>query len=212
MKQKGKKVVIFDFDGTIVDSMDAFADIAADVMPRHFPIDPVTAKRRYLETSGLPFFQQLEVIFPKHPANAKAADEFEKKKLENYFEKPVYGDAAHTLKHLREKGIKVAVSSNNFQELVDKFVGQTGIVFDMVLGFKPDFAKGKDHFEHILRETGLKAEEMIFVGDSIKDGERARDFGIDFIGKEGIFSRNEFKRHFPDAKVISTLAELKKLF
>lgn len=207
-----KKVVVFDFDGTIVDSMESFADIAAEVMPKYLPIDWVTARRRYLETSGLPFFQQLEVIFPKNPANKKVADEFEKKKLENYFEKPLYGDAADTLEHLRQKGIKIAVSSNNFQELVDRFVGQTGIAFDMVLGFRPDFAKGKDHFDHIIRETGCKAEEVAFVGDSLKDGERAAGSGIDFIGKEGIFSKREFKNQFPDAKVISSLSDLKRMF
>lgn len=212
MTKPGKKVLVFDFDGTIVNSMEAFADVAAEVMPKYFPIDRETARRRYLETSGLPFFQQLEVIFPGNPSNKRAAEEFEKKKLENYFEKPLYEDAAETLRHLREKGIKVVVSSNNFQELVDRFVEQTGIAFDMVLGFRPNFAKGADHFAHIMREMNCKHDEVAFVGDSLKDGERACDFGIDFIGKKGIFSESEFKRNFPDTEVISTLADLKKLF
>ncbi len=212
MTKPAKKVLVFDFDGTIVNSMEAFADVAAEVMPKYFPIDSETARRRYLETSGLPFFQQLEVIFPGNPANKKAADEFEKKKLENYFEKPLYEDAAETLETLRKKGIKVCVSSNNFQELVDRFVGQTGIAFDMVLGFRPNFAKGADHFAHIMRELDCDHDDVTFVGDSIKDGERAADFGIDFIGKEGTFGRHEFKKHFPKSDVIKNLSDLKRKF
>ncbi|MBI4126512.1 MAG: HAD family hydrolase, partial [Deltaproteobacteria bacterium] len=46
-----KKVIIFDFDGTLVDSMNDFADVAASVMPRHFPVDAETAKRLYIESS-----------------------------------------------------------------------------------------------------------------------------------------------------------------
>lgn len=207
-----KKVVVFDFDGTIVNSMDAFADIAARVMPRHLPIDARTARKRYLETSGIPFFEQLEVMFPGHPANPKVAAEFEEIKVEDYFSRPVYDDAKETLDHLRKSGVKVAVSSNNFQELVDRFVDRAGIEFDIVLGFRPDFAKGEAHFAHIMRETGCSPEEIAFVGDSLKDGERAKDSGIDFIGKEGIFTSKEFKRDFPDSSVIRNLSDLKGKF
>ena len=180
-------------------------------MPKHLPIDAISARQRYLETSGLPFFEQMEVIFPGHPANATAAQEFEQRKIEQYFDKPLFEDAVETIDHLRRSGMKVAVSSNNYQDLVDRFVGQTQITFDFVLGFKPNFAKGADHFRHIIRETGCRPQEIAFVGDSLKDGEKAKDFGIDFIGKEGIFTCSEFKTRFPQAKVISTLAELKKL-
>lgn len=212
MTKQKKKVVVFDFDGTIVNSMDAFADIAADVMPKHLPIDAATARRRYLETSGIPFFEQLEVMFPAHPANKKVAEEFERIKVKGYFSRPVYGDAKETLEHLKKSGVKVAVSSNNFQELVEKFVGQADISFDIVLGFKPNFAKGADHFAHILKRTGCSRDEMTFVGDSLKDGERAAEFGVDFIGKEGIFSGGEFKEHFPASDVIRTLSDLKGKF
>lgn len=207
-----KDVIVFDFDGTIVNSMEAFANIAAEVMPKRLPIDSETARRRYLETSGIPFFQQLELLFPDDPANASTAEEFELAKLEGYLDEPLFEDAVETVQHLRSRGIKVVVSSNNFQNLVDRFVGETGIEFDMVLGFKQNFAKGADHFAHIIETLGVDREKIAFIGDSIKDGERAQNFGIDFIGKEGIFTREQFSKSFPDAKVISTLADLKRMF
>jgi len=205
-------VVIFDFDGTIVDSMEAFADIAAEVMPKHYPVDGETARKLYLETSGIPFFQQLEQIFPKDRSNRPASEEFERVKLESYLEKPAFRDAPDTIKHLRSLGVKTVVSSNNFQELVDRLTERLGIDFDMVLGYKPGFAKGEDHFSHIEEKLGISRNDMTFVGDSIKDGERANGSGVSFIAKEGIFPGKEFKEKFPDAKVISNLEELKKIF
>ncbi|HPQ80712.1 MAG TPA: HAD hydrolase-like protein [bacterium] len=203
------RVVVFDFDGTIVNSMEAFADIAARVMPRRLPVKSSDARRLYLETSGIPFFQQLEVLFPGNSANAATAGEFEAEKLLGYFDEPIFEDAPDTVSELRSRGIKAAVSSNNFQDLVDRFVGQTGIEFDMVCGFRDGFAKGRDHFVHIEREFGVTPAEITFVGDSLKDGERADGHGVAFIGKTGIFTRTQFLEKFPNARVISALSELK---
>lgn len=211
-KAPGKKTIVFDFDGTIVDSMEAFADIAAKVMPKRHCVDEDTARKLYMETSGIPFFQQLEQIFPNDDANRETAEEFERIKLESYFDKPAFEDAPDVVRHLRSLGIKAVVSSNNFQELVDRLTDKLGIEFDMVLGYKPGFAKGSDHFSHIEKELGVKRDDMIFVGDSIKDGERAKGFGIEFIAKEGIFPGEEFKNKFPGARVISNLTELKEIF
>jgi phosphoglycolate phosphatase-like HAD superfamily hydrolase len=207
-----KSAVIFDFDGTIVDSMNAFADIASKVMPKRLDIDPETARRLYFETSGLPFFQQLEAIFPGDPANRETAEEYERLKLEGYFEEPLFDDALDTVKNLRERGLRVAVSSNNFQHLVDEFVEKKGMEFDMVLGFKDGFAKGADHFRHLEQSFRIPKTEIVFVGDSMKDGERAHQYGVNFIAKEGIFTRNEFEARFPSAMVISNLSELREIF
>ena len=206
-----KEVVIFDFDGTVVDSMNTFADLAAEVMPKHYPVDGPTARSMYLTTSGIPFFQQLELLFPNHQANAAASEEFERRKLDVYFDRPLFRDAVETVEHLRKRGIKTAVSSNNFQDLVERFLTRAGIAFDLVLGYRPNFEKGKAHFTYIERELGIGREVMAFVGDSIKDGERALHCGVDFIGKEGIFSREQFAEKFPGTKTISTLSELKTM-
>jgi len=204
-----KKLVIFDFDGTLVDSMETFTDIAARVMERVHGMKFEDARKAYIDTSGLPFFQQLELILPGNKDNKRAADMFETEKLDGYFEQRVYEDAEETMLKLGKKGIKTAVSSNNFQHLVDKFMEQRGLKLDFALGFKSEeFCKGITHFKYLLKEADLQKDELLFVGDSIKDGERASDFDIDFVGKTGLFQKQDFEKHFPGVKTIDALSEL----
>lgn len=212
MNDNTKKIVVFDFDGTLVDSMETFADIAAKVMSDVYGTPFDKARRQYIQTSGLPFFMQLEQIYSKDPRNSSAADRFESEKVIGYFDQNIYPDADSALTYLQSKGIKTAVSSNNFQHLVDKFIENSGLRLDYILGFKSEaFCKGRTHFAYLLEKTGLAKENMLFVGDSIKDAERADDFLIDFIGKTGVFNEKEFKSYRPDIKVIDHLEDLKTL-
>ena len=113
------------------------------------------------------------------------------------------------MQNLKARGIKAIISSNNFQELVDNLVNRIGIKFDMVLGWRKNFSKGHDHFSHVRKRLGCKMDEMIFIGDSLKDAERAKDFGIDFVAKTGTFDHKDFKKL--SAKTISSLSELEDI-
>jgi phosphoglycolate phosphatase len=206
-----KKVIIFDFDGTIVDSMNAFADIAQVVLNKFFGTPIGEARQQYFATSGLPFFQQVELLHPGDPKNKAAADEYEGAKEKNYLSHRLFDDVRPALEQLSKLGIKTVVSSNNFQELVDKLVVKLNLKFDMVLGFRDGFAKGRDHFEHARRAFGAKLDEMAFVGDSLKDVDRGLDYGIEFIGKSGTFTAEDFRRYNPKVKVVGSLTELTKV-
>lgn len=206
-----KKIAIFDFDGTIVDSMEELASLAAELLPRFYDVDQQTARRRYLETSGLPFREQLETLFPKDPANDRVARDFEKRKRESYMHRPLFTDASATIASLRAKKMKIAISSSNIQDLIDQFLKHANIHIDLALGWRPNFTKGEDHFSYIAAELGSSRSEMIFIGDSIHDGERAETSGVDFIGKAGTVSLDDFRMRFPKVNIIHHLADLTKL-
>jgi len=205
------KILIFDFDGTIVDSMNEFADIASKVLNKHFGTPVETARNQYFETSGLPFFEQVELLHPKDPKNAVAVDEYETEKKVNYLSHKAFAEVPAAISQIREAGVKTVVSSNNFQELVDRLVERIGIEFDMVLGWRENFAKGPEHFEHARKSFGCDKIDMIFVGDSLKDFDRALDYGIGFIGKTGTFSKDDFLRHNNGIKTIDSLSDLAAL-
>ena len=61
-----------------------------------------------------------------------------------------------------------------------------------------------------MNQTALKKKK--FSLDSIKDGERAYEFGVAFVGKEGIFSRERFLKEFgPHQKTIAKISEILNL-
>lgn len=211
MKLNNIKLVLFDFDGTLVDSMETFADIAGRVMERVYKMPFDLARRQYIETSGLPFFQQLEHIFPGNANNSAAAKMFEDEKIVGYFDQKVYPDVNNALGYLKSKKIKTAVSSNNFQGLVDEFIAKSQLKLDHVLGFRDEyFCKGKGHFEHLEKVEHITSSEMLFIGDSLKDAERALNCKVRFIGRTGLFSKEDFAKRFPGTNAINSLEELKK--
>jgi phosphoglycolate phosphatase-like HAD superfamily hydrolase len=204
-----KKGYIFDFDGTLVDTMGGFADIAGRVINKFHPaISFGEARRRYLETSGIPFFQQLEIICANDPTNPKKAEIFEEEKKTGFFGENFSQDVKKTVSSLRKEGKVVGVSSNNFQELVDRFVAKEDLKFDLVLGFKKGFEKGKDHFQFFMKRYNLDSDSIVFVGDSLKDAERALTNGITFIGLCGTFTSEDFKNFNRSIKTIKNISEI----
>ncbi len=206
---KKTKAYLFDFDGTLVDTMKGFADIAARVINQFHPeISFETARRKYLETSGNPFFQQLEIILPNHPTNAEKAQIFEESKKEGFFNSEFTNEVRYTIEKLRARGHVVGVASNNFQELIDEFIENEGLEFDIVLGFRDGFEKGKQHFDYVMNEFSLSRDDLTFVGDSLKDAEKAFANNINFIGLCGTFTRDDFLKVRGDIDTIETIEEL----
>ena len=205
------KALIFDFDGTLIDTMGGFGVMASKVIHKHYGLPIEEAKRRYLLTSGVPFFQQLELMFPNDPKNDAATEEYECEKIKYLFSESIDDILLRFFKRFREKysNMKLVISSNNFQHLIDEFIKKNEItVFDLVLGYKPNFSKGTDHFNYVKEYFGLKDSEIVFVGDSLLDARRAFDNNIAFIALVGTFSRAEWQRYNSDIVVIDNLEEL----
>lgn len=53
---------------------------------------------------------------------------------------------------------------------------------------------------------------MLFIGDSLHDGEIAEREAIPFVGLAGTFSHERFTLRFPDVPVLRRFAELPGLF
>jgi len=206
------KAYLFDFDGTLIDSMGGFANIAGETIHRFHPeVSYEEARARYLETSGVPFFQQLEIMFPGDPSNGEIARIFEETKIHGFFSESFHDDVVHTISTLRARGHIVGVCSNNFQHLIDEFVEREGLTFDVVLGFREGFEKGKDHFQYVMKKFSLSNEELTFVGDSLKDAEKAMTNNLRFVGICGTFQEEDFRRIHSDLLTIHNIKELLEL-
>jgi phosphoglycolate phosphatase len=201
-------VWIFDFDGTLVDSMGDLQRHAETTMMRFFDVPREQAAQSYRRTSGRPFAKQMEILFPRHPAQSEAIEAFEAIK-DNYATWAVpFPEVSETIATLRRRGDFVAISSNNFRHHVEACLTAHAIAVDTVCGWNGTVGKGANHLAEIATASASPATTSCFVGDSLHDAELAHRFDLDFIGRTGTFSAAEFTAAFPSCTVIASLREL----
>jgi len=205
------KAIIFDFDGTVANTMPFLTGLAVELITANYTVSKEDAKRGYLETTGVDFAGQLELNFPNHPNNQEVAAIFEQRKLEGIFDHPVFPEVIPALKYFRDRKIKTFVCSSTKQEIITKYCRANKIdaLMDNLFGYKPDFKKG-EQIDFILEHYELQPDNVFFVADSLRDYDFAKDKKIQFVGISRIFGKKEFQEK--GASSVSCLSDLTKLF
>ncbi len=201
---------MFDLDGTLIDTMPGFADLAAEIVERVHGMPFAEARRRYMETSGIPFAQQLEVVFPSHADNTAVSNEFEERKRGICDATPLDERTLTALRKLQAARLKVVVSSNSAQHYVDAFARREPVEFDLALGFDQTqgLAKGRPHVDRVLAHFQVTSDLIWYAGDSLKDGQLAADCGLAFFGRIGTFGAADFEGAFPGCATIDHIDAL----
>ena len=204
--------VIFDFDGTLADSMPFLQKIGVEIMMKHFGVSEEDATKRYISTTGLPYEHQIKINFPDDLRNEAAIEEFEQLKIDRIYEQELFPDAESTVRELIGVGFPVFVSSSTFQPTIEEYFRRKGILdlFKAIVGYRPGFEKGADHFKHISSTYNIPIADMVFVGDSLKDYERSKGY-CDFIAVFRMFDSQRFREVGHRGSGISYLAELPKI-
>jgi len=206
------KVLLCDLDGTLIDTMGVLADLATEVMVGMYGVPKALARELYLATCGLPFIQQLGDIFPDDSRNQAASDLFEASKPARCNSARMPADTRAALAELQRRGVRIAVSSNNGRVNVETFAASSGFPFDLVMGYGDGMAKGRPHVQMVEKTFGVGRGEMLFIGDSLHDGEIALVEGLPFVGVAGTFSKESFQLRFPGQPIVHRFAELLDLF
>ena len=201
-------IVIFDFDGTIADTMGFLTETAASLISSRYGMERDRARRAYIETSGLPFVQQMEIIFPGDRKNAETVRDFEDAKQKNLMEFHLYPDVVPAVSRIRKSGFRVCVSSSNREDLIRELMKTRGLTVDLVMGYRPGFEKGRDHFEHVRSTFNTGFDRLLFVGDSHRDGLTARSSGIRFIVRTGLLGRDQIRELLPGVPAVDSLSDL----
>ena len=176
MKYKG---IIFDLDGTLVNSLEDISDAMNSVLKGlNFPIHNYDTYQ-YFIGSGL-----RNLVSKALPESNNSIDEIEtcfESMVKGYREtctiktKP-YDGIIELLDNLVTRNIKLAVFSNKADELTKKIVADIfPNYFSNVVGLSIESLKKPNPFEAIAisEKWNLKPEEIIFIGDSDIDMQTA---------------------------------------
>lgn len=185
-------IVLFDFDGTVVDTMHIYADWVARTLNELFNFDAELAKRKYLESAGRPFIEQLEIMGIDKINAEKIAKRFMDYK-KNLLQSLKLNDCVEWfLDELRKRGLIAVLSTNNECESISGSPAITG--FHLVLCFDgKKHRKGIEHLNTLKIIFGEKTE-ILFIGDTDYDIEVYQSLGIPSIKTLGLFDCEEARK------------------
>ena len=209
MKYKG---IIFDLDGTLVNSLEDISDAMNSVLKGlNFPIHNYDTYQ-YFIGSGL-----RNLVSEALPESNNSIDEIEtcfESMVKGYREtctiktKP-YDGIIELLDNLVSRNIKLAVFSNKADELTKKIVADIfPNYFSNVVGLSIESLKKPNPFEAIAisEKWNLKPEEIIFIGDSDIDMQTAVNANMFPVGVTwGYRTEEELKASGAKIVIHSTL-------
>ena len=183
-----KKLLIFDFDGTLVDSKRDIAiavnhTLAAFALP---PLDEETIAgyvgSGIAELMKGAMKQGGEMCIPPSLLD-KARDVFKEFYGEHCADNSGwYPHVLETLEQLSKK-YRLTILTNKPKNLTDKIIEKlgSGYFFSQVLGTYEGFEKKPDPAGalHLMKTAGVNPDETLLIGDSSVDVQTARNAGID---------------------------------
>ncbi|MBF0282934.1 MAG: HAD family hydrolase [Magnetococcales bacterium] len=199
------RVAAFDFDGVLVDSVSLKDQALESLFLDQGPETAGRALQSWLRHKGMFRPHRLRVICrevwgrtPEEGELAALLRRFEAHAVERTIAAPWIAGARETLEGLRRRSIPRYVVSAGPQEEVETIIRRRGMAedFTRVFGFGETTHK-RDVLLDIARSEGIEPGEMLFVGDSITDGEAARQAGTAFVGIVPSGSVNPFPGDLP---------------
>lgn len=184
-----KRLIVFDLDGTLINSLEDLADSANHVLEQHgFPTHPVDAYR-YFVGDGVRML--IERILPKEERNDKRIGQCRQEFVDYYKihmedKTSVYEGITELLTELKVRRLKIAVATNKVHAAVKPLMAKyfPGIRFDSLIGQREGIpVKPAPRIMYdILKETGCQPEEAFHVGDTATDMQLAHNAGVESVG------------------------------
>jgi len=188
-KQLMKKLIIFDLDGTLLDTIvDLGTSVNIALKKYGFPEHDMETYR-FMVGNGIT--KLIERALPEDQREASTIEQVKHTFLNHYlphsgdYTRP-YPGISELLTALQRKGILLAVASNKVQAATENVVSHffPTIHFENVLGQRDGIPTKPDPsiLLSILDQTGCQADESLYVGDSGIDVITAAQAHIPFVG------------------------------
>ncbi len=194
------KIIIYDFDGTIADSLamaiQTYNEIAKEKGFKYVTEAKLEALRGQTPRAVL---KELGVNLYQAPRLLHRVLKEVKHIVASLNTQPGMKDLLY---QAREAGFKQAILTTNLEENVKAFLLKNDIdIFDYLYCGSSPF--GKDKFlKRLIKDAGYDAREAVYVGDEARDIEAAKKAGMDIICVDwGYNTRHILEQNRPTAVV-----------
>jgi phosphoglycolate phosphatase len=185
-----QKVIIFDFDGTIADTVDALVNIAnrlavefnyIQITPEELGMLRNLTSREIIKYAGISIF--------KIPFLVKKVKSELKNKIHEL--KPIDG-IQEALIELKNQGQRLGIITSNSQDNVTEFLKINNLddLFEFIYSGVTIFGK-TTIINNALRQKQLKPHEVIYVGDETRDIEASKKANIKVVAVTWGFNSEE---------------------
>jgi phosphoglycolate phosphatase len=208
------KAVIFDYDDTLVKTIDSKWDALRETGKRFHNLE---IKNSHIKKFwGLPYQEMLTGVLMKADSFENLNKSYESVRSE--FPMKAYSDAVETINKLLEK-YKVGILTASARKLVIEDLEMLEFPIDKffyiqtsedTVAHKPD-PKVFEPIIQKLKTENITKNEVVYIGDSLRDYFAARDANIEFFGitHGSVKSKKEFEKE--GAKTINNFIELQNL-
>ncbi len=170
------KTLIFDFDGTIADTFQLIVGIS-NRLSQEFHYHSIKPEEIDLlkDMTTEQVIRHLRVPMMKIPMIvAKAKVELQKELMQV---EPIEG-LQDILVRCREAGIELGILSSNSAGNIEKFLKRHRMdYFDFVVTTSRIWSKNHS-LNGLLRDRGLRTEDVVYIGDEVRDIAAARKSGV----------------------------------
>ena len=211
-----KKLIIFDFDGTIADTLDSLISIINRLSSK-FGYRKVNEEdvNRFRNQKPWDIFKSLNIPMFKLLFIGREVKTELNKEMESSSIKPTIN--REILLKLKQDGYNLGILTSNSKDNVNKFLIKHNLdLFSFIYSVKNIFGKSKT-MNNVLKFQNIKPGEVVYVGDEARDIEAARKSKVKIIAVSwGFNSKKILKEHSPDflinkpKELVETLKRMRK--
>ncbi|WP_198551842.1 HAD-IA family hydrolase [Pseudoalteromonas sp. 78C3] len=201
---KKYKLVIFDWDGTVMDSVTKIVNCIRSSAESLNLVPP--SDEAIKNIIGMSLEKAIDVLFPDNVAQHQALISGYKYQYSvDTTPTPVFANVVSVLNALKEQGIVLAVATGKGRGGLERLLEQSQLRHFFSATRTSDEALSKpsaDMLYQLLEELGISAQDAVMIGDTQIDMTMAKAAGMDRIGVTmGVHNAQQLNKLSPVATV-----------
>ena len=212
INMKNKSLIIFDWDGTLMDSVGLIVDAMRYAAEKHGLTVTDEATKSII---GIALVDAFPMLFPndsdKYDELLATYSEYYVKHCDN---DKLFEGIKELIQDLHAQGKTLAIATGKKRKGLQRVLPNSGIQAFFTVTKTADETAGKPNplmLEQILVETGTRIEDAVFIGDSIHDIRMANNIGMDSIAVSYGCEKAEVLANENPTMLVNSVNELHKI-